>query len=300
MKQTAELGAFLRSRRARLRPDDVGLAPDARARRVAGLRREELARLAGISTDYYIRLEQGRNGNVSEEILHALAEALRLDRTERAHMMNLAAAGTGARRRAPERPQRVRPGLHEVLDVLDHVPAFILGRRTDVLAANRLARTVLTDFEALPASRRNYARYLLLDPAARESCLDWERTAAETVAMLRLDAGRHPQDRQLTALIGELSVHSPQFPRWWSDHQVQERSHGIKRYRHPLVGDITFRYECLSPPDDPDQTLCIYTAGPEPSDRENLALLGSWTERDTTPTAGPSPATERGSTPRRP
>ncbi|MFB7286783.1 helix-turn-helix transcriptional regulator [Actinacidiphila glaucinigra] len=298
MKQTAELGEFLRSRRARLQPGDVGIAPDARARRVAGLRREELSRLAGISTEYYTRLEQGRAGNVSEEILHALAQALRLDQTERAHLMNLASAATGSpRRRSPERPQKVRPGLRHLLETLEHVPAFILGRRTDVLAVNALARTVLTDFDALPATQRNYARYLLLDPAAQERCLDWERTAAETVAMLRLDAGRHPYDRQLTALIGELSVRSPQFPRWWSDHQVRQRTHGHKRYHHPLVGDITFRYECLSPPDDPDQTLCVYTAGPEPSDRENLALLGSWTERDTAPEAGSSHSTTRGSVP---
>ncbi|AWW43549.1 XRE family transcriptional regulator [Streptomyces sp. AS58] len=296
MKQTAELGEFLRSRRARLQPGDLGIAPDARPRRVAGLRREELSRLAGISTEYYTRLEQGRAGNVSEEILHALAQALRLDRTECAHLMNLASAATGAtRRRSPERPQRVRPGLWHLLETLEHVPAFILGRRTDVLAANPLARTVLTDFDALPANQRNYARYLLLDPAAQERCLDWERTAAETVAMLRLDAGRHPHDRQLTTLIGELSVHSQQFPLWWSDHQVRQRTHGHKRYHHPLVGDITFRYECLSPPDDPDQTLCVYTAGPEPSDRENLALLGSWAERDSTSDVGTSHNTARDS-----
>lgn len=298
MKKTAELGEFLRSRRTRLQPADVGIAPDARARRVAGLRREELAQLAVISTEYYTRLEQGRAGNVSKEILHALAEALRLDRDERAHLMNLASTTTGTlRRRSPERPQRVRPGMQQLLETLHHVPAFILGRRTDVLAANALARTVLTDFDALPATQRNYARYLLLDPAAQDTCLDWERTAAETVAMLRLDAGRHPHDRKLTALIGELSVHSPQFPHWWSDHQVRERTHGTKRYHHPLVGDITFHYECLSPPDDPDQTLCVYTAGPEPSDRENLALLGSWTERASTPDVGTSRSAVRGSAP---
>jgi transcriptional regulator with XRE-family HTH domain len=299
MKQNAELGEFLRSRRARLQPGDAGIAPDGRARRVAGLRREELARLAGISTEYYTRLEQGRAGNVSEEILHALAEALRLDPTERTHLINLASTATGTpRRRVPERPQRVRAGLRQLLETLDHVPAFILGRRTDVLAANRLAHIVLTDFDALPATQRNYARFLLLDPVARERCLDWERTAAETVAMLRLDAGRHPHDRQLTALIGELSVHSPQFPAWWADHQVRERTHGIKRYHHPLVGDISFHYECLSPPDDPDQTLCVYTAGPEPADRDNLTLLANWSATASPPTK--SPTLQRHSLPERP
>ncbi|MFE6286605.1 helix-turn-helix domain-containing protein [Streptomyces sp. NPDC057877] len=282
-----ELADFLRTRRARVSPDDAGLPEDGRARRVPGLRRDEVARLAGVSTEYYTRIEQGRAHNPSPEVLDALARTLRLDPAEREYLMDLLARPTPVRR-APASPQRVRPGLRLMLQTLGHVPAFILGRRTDVLASNRLAREVITDFDALPVPRRNLARYYLLEPEARERVGDWERIAAETVAILRLEAGRSPHDRQLADLVGELTVKSPEFSVWWNDHRVLRRTHGAKHYRHPLVGELHFSYESFQAPGDADQTLCVYNVEPGSGTAEALRLLTSWTAPQTSgaPDAG--------------
>ncbi|MFC4120544.1 helix-turn-helix transcriptional regulator [Nonomuraea zeae] len=274
MDRSRELADFLRSRRARITPDRTGLPADGRARRVPGLRRDEVARLAGVSTEYYTRLEQGRAGNPSSEVTEALARALDLDPAEREHLIDLLVRPA---RRAPISPQRVRPGLHLMLQTLDSVPAFILGRRTDVLAANRLAREVLTDFDALPVPHRNLARYYLLDPAARSRTGDWERIAAETVAILRLEAGRYPHDRRLADLVGELTLRSPEFSSWWNDHRVLRRTHGTKLYHHPLVGELHFSYESLQPPGDTDQTLCVYNVEPGSPTARALQLLAGWT-----------------------
>ncbi|WP_326589901.1 helix-turn-helix transcriptional regulator [Streptomyces brevispora] len=275
MDRSSEISDFLRTRRARITPNEAGLPSDGRARRVPGLRREEAARLAGVSTEYYTRLEQGRASNPSPEVLAALADALRLDAAEREHLCDLLARPSAARRTATS-PQRVRPGLHLTLQAFDHRPAFILGRRTDVLASNHLARAVLTDFDALPATQRNLARYYLLDPQARERTGDWDRIAAETVAILRLEAGRYPHDRRLTDLVGELTVRSPEFSTWWNDHRVLRRTHGAKHYHHPLVGDLHFSYECLQPPGDADQTLCLYNAEPDSPTAQSLQILAGW------------------------
>ncbi|MFI1714643.1 helix-turn-helix transcriptional regulator [Streptomyces litmocidini] len=291
MDRTKEISGFLRSRRARITPEEVGLPSDGRVRRVPGLRRDEAARLAGVSTEYYTRLEQGRAGNPSTEVLEAIAGALRLDETEREHLTDLLRSGAGIRtaRRAPARAQRVRPGLHLMLETLDHVPAFILGRRTDVLASNRLARAVLTDFDALPATRRNLARYYLLDPRARERVGDWERIAAETVAILRLEAGRYPHDRQLADLVGELTLQCAEFTDWWNDHRVLRRTHGTKRYHHPLVGDLHFSYESFQVPGDAEQTLCVYNVEPGSETVRSLRVLDSWTAPEVTAPATPHP-----------
>ena len=280
--RSRELPDFLRTLRARTTPDQAGLPPDGRARRVPGLRRDEVARLAGVSTEYYTRLEQGRARNPSPEILNALAHTLQLDHSEREHLTDLLARPATARRTVAG-PQRVRPGLHLMLQTLDHVPAFILGRRTDVLASNRLAREVLTDFDALPAPRRNLARYYLLDPEARERVGDWERIAAETVAILRLEAGRHPHDRQLADLVGELTLRSPEFSTWWNDHRVLRRTHGSKHYHHPLVGDLYFSYESFQVPGDTDQALCVYNVEPGSDTSQGLQLLTSWTTSQQAP-----------------
>ncbi|AUG82145.1 XRE family transcriptional regulator [Kitasatospora sp. MMS16-BH015] len=280
MDRSSELADFLRSRRGRIRPEQAGLPSGGRARRVPGLRRDEVARLAGVSTEYYTRLEQGRSGRPSPEVVEALAGALRLDVVEREHLTDLLAR-PAATRQAVATPQRVRPGLHLMLSTLEHVPALVLGRRTDVLAANRLAREVLTDFEALPATRRNIARYYLLDPAARERVGDWPRIAAETVAILRLEAGRHPQDRRLAELIGELTLQCPEFTTWWNDHRVLRRTHGSKTYIHPEVGELHFSYESFLGPGDPDQTLCVYNVEQGSPTAESLRLLASWTAAST-------------------
>jgi transcriptional regulator with XRE-family HTH domain len=284
MDQNAELMEFLRSRRARLSPEDTGVATTATTRRVPGLRREELARLAGVSTDYYTRLEQGRHLNVSETVLDAVARALRLDATERAYLFEL--ARPKPRRAVRARPQRVRPGVHSMLRMLDdRSPAFVLGRRMDVLASNRLARALITDFDAVPHRERNLVRFMFLAETARELYREWETYAAEMVATLRMDAGRHPDDRLLNELVGELAIKSPEFRSWWADHNVRDKSHGVKLYHHPLVGDMTLAYETVIFPGDDDQMMCVYTVEPDSPSEAALQLLANWT--GTTGAAGP-------------
>jgi transcriptional regulator with XRE-family HTH domain len=275
MAAREDLREFLRSRRARVAPEDVGLDPGPGPRRVPGLRREELARLAGVSVDYYTRLEQGRDINVSTDVLQAIAEALRLAEDERNHLFDLARPTRARRRSAASPSQRVRPGMLVLLESLS-IPAFVVGRRSDVLASNRLARSLICDFEALPLAERNHARWVFLDPVARERYLDWRVVARETVASLRMDAGRHPDDPQLAALIGELTMRSPDFAEWWADHDVKVLSHGTKRYHHPIVGDLTISYEALPVPDAVDQTLFIYTAEPGSTSEQALQLLANW------------------------
>jgi transcriptional regulator with XRE-family HTH domain len=283
--QNVELKEFLRTRRARIRPEDVGIPFDSGSRRVPGLRREELARLAGVSVDYYVRLEQGRTLNPSEAVLDAVARALRLDDAERAHLFDLAKPAPARRRRAGHRPQRVSAAMHQLLDNLDAAanPAFILGRRMTMLAINKTARALICDFNALPARQRNKARFMFLDENARSLYVDWETVAAEIVAILRLDAGRHPDDPDLSALVGELSVKSEHFRRWWADHQVLVRTTGQKRYHHPIVGELTIDYQALTLPDDPEQTLFIYTTKPGTPSYEALQLLAHWTQETTNP-----------------
>lgn len=276
MDQRTEISDFLRSRRARLSPGEAGLPDDGRIRRVPGLRRDEVARLATMSVEYYTRLEQGRAGNPSPEVVEALADALRLDPSEREHLKDLFGRRTSTRR-GPIAAQRVRPGLLLTLQSLENVPAFIIGRRTDVLAANRLARAVLTDFEAQPAKERNLARFYLLDPAAKAITVGWEQIARDTVAMLRFDAGRHPDDRQLPELLADLEAGCPEFTGWWDDHHVLRRTNGVKHYVHPVVGEMEFHYEALESPGDPDQYLCIYNVEPGSKSAEALRLLDSWT-----------------------
>jgi transcriptional regulator with XRE-family HTH domain len=271
-----ELREFLRSRRARVRPDEVGLPAGGGQRRVPGLRREELALLAGVSVDYYTRLEQGRDVNVSGEVLDAVAAALRLDEVERAHLRQLARPARERRRRTPPPPQRVRAGVRQLLDGMS-TPAFVIGRRSDVLATNRLARALLIDFDALPPEERNHARWVLLDPEARERYADWEHVARDGVAALRVQAARHRDDPQLAALVGELTMRSPEFATWWAEHEVRVLSHGTKRYRHPVVGELTLSYEALPLIDDPDQVLYLYSVEPASPSAEALALLASWT-----------------------
>ncbi|MGO4447228.1 helix-turn-helix transcriptional regulator [Mycobacterium sp. 2YAF39] len=282
MDHNAELRDFLRTRRARLSVDDVEIGGTGRVRRVPGLRREEVAQLAGVSVDYYSRLEQGRHLNVSDEVLDAVARALQLDDTERTYLFRIAKTNPRrVRRRAPAPLQRVRPGIRRILEMLDDVaPAFVFGRRMDVLAANRLARALMTDFETLPPRERNLLRYTFLDESTRELFADWDEVARDNVATLRLDAGRHPDDPQLVELVGELSVKSPEFRRWWADHNVRERTHGTKRYHHPLVGDLTIEYEGVAVLGDPDQTLCIYTAAAGSPSESALKLLANWTGGD--------------------
>jgi transcriptional regulator with XRE-family HTH domain len=274
MPPKRDVAEFLQSRRARLQPDEVGVPSTGEGRRVPGLRRSELAQLAGVSVEYYTRLEQGRAGNVSAMVLDAIASALRLDDTERAHLADLVRPVPTTRpRRSPK--QRVRPGVHAVLDSVTG-PAFVLGRRMDVLAANRMARLLLADFEAMEPARRNMARWIFLEPEVRELYVDWDTVAKETVAILRFDAGRHPDDPQLSDLVGELSMKAPEFAGWWAEHDVEDRTFGSKRYRHPTVGELRIDYEAMRLPDDNDQLLLIYTTERGSRSEQALQLLGSW------------------------
>ncbi|QWF82153.1 helix-turn-helix domain-containing protein [Amycolatopsis sp. CA-230715] len=273
MGDQAELGAFLKSRRAALDPGDLGLPTGLNQRRVAGLRREELAQLAGISVDYYTRLEQGRARNVSSAVLDALSRALGLSTDEDTYLRNLA---TPRKRSAPAvKPQRVRPELAAMLDSLA-VPAFVAGRCLDVLAWNRLCGALTFDFANLSPRERNIPRLFFLTELGRQTHPDFDAVTKEIVANLRADAGRTPDDPQLAQLIGELSMRSETFRKLWARHFVKEKAHGVKRMINPIVGELSLHYETLRLPDDPTQALVIYTA-PRGSESERaLNLLASW------------------------
>jgi transcriptional regulator with XRE-family HTH domain len=267
------LGEFLRSRRARLRPEDVGLQPLPTRRRVPGLRREELAQLAGVSVDYYVRLEQGRGRHVSDAVLDAVANALRLADDERAHLRDLARPRRATPR--PAGPQRVRPQLRQLLDAMTGVPAFVVGRRTDVLAWNPLGAALIADFPALPARERNFARLILLDERAGAVFRDRRRKARDVVAFLHVDAGRHPHDPLLADLVGELSLRSELFRQLWAEHPVADKSHASYAVDHPLAGAMRLAQEVFRAPGDPDQTLVTYSAGPGSPSAAALRLLSS-------------------------
>lgn len=274
MDRRSELTEFLRSRRARLQPDVVGVLTYGAKRRVRGLRREEVAQLAGVSVDYYVRLEQGRTNNVSTAILDAVARALRLDDQERAHLSRLARPGRRPRR--PATPQRVRPSLRHLLDAMTDAAAFVVGRRTDVLAWNRLGAALIADFDALPARDRNFARLMFRDEQAQALFADWPAKARDLVSFLRIDAGRHPDDRALAELVGELSVHSEAFRDLWAQHPVRDKGHSAVGLMHPVVGALDLSYEALRLPDDPDQILITYSAARASEAVFALRLLASW------------------------
>lgn len=237
--------------------------------------------LAGVSVDYYTRLEQGRSKSASTQVLDAIAEALQLDDAERAHLHTIARPSP-ARRRRGRTPQQLHPATRALLDTLDAAsqPAFVLGRRLDIVGQNRLAALLTADFQAMPTLERNQARFVFLDPHARELYTDWDEVAADTVAMLRMDAGDHPDDPELGQLVGDLSIRSPEFGRLWARHRVHQRSTGTKRYHHPLVGDLTVTYQALSPGDDPDQTLMVYDTEPGSASAHALQILAAGIPED--------------------
>ncbi|WP_330288158.1 helix-turn-helix transcriptional regulator [Streptomyces sp. NBC_00576] len=275
LDRRAELSEFLRTRRARLKPEDVGLPDFGRHRRVPGLRREELAQLAGVSVAYYTRLEQGNGRNVSAEVLDAIARALRLTGAEHAHLTHLAKPKQH-KKKPSVRTQVVRGTLRQLLDTLDGVPAYIAGRRTDILAWNAMTASLFGDWAELPPQDRNWARLVFLRPEYHDLFLDWEQKAIDIVCHLRMDAGCYPEDPRLSALVGELSVKSEEFRRLWATHDVKEKSHGVKRFQHPLVGELTLNFESFRLPDDSDQILIVYSAEPGSPSAEGLRLLASW------------------------
>ncbi|MEU3305141.1 helix-turn-helix transcriptional regulator [Streptomyces sp. NPDC006678] len=272
-----ELADFLKRARAQCDPARAGLPPDGRVRRVPGLRREEVARLAGVSADYYARLEQGRRITPSPAVVEAIGHALGLDAASQAHLNDLIGTTTAPARRRTPSVQRLRPGLHQLLECLDGSPALILGRRTDVLGANRMAKALFTDFDAMPPGERNYARWLFLDQDARALFIDWEIQARAAVENLRLDAGRDSGDQATQELIAELRERSDDFDHWWQQHRVHQRTHGSKRLLHPLVGQLTVEYETLTLPGDSETALFLYTTEAASASRQALDLLASWT-----------------------
>ncbi|ELS55951.1 helix-turn-helix transcriptional regulator [Streptomyces viridochromogenes] len=275
LDRRAELSEFLRTRRARLKPEDVGLPDFGRHRRVPGLRREELAQLAGVSVAYYTRLEQGNGRNVSGEVLDAIARALRLSDAEHAHLTHLAKPKQHKKKPAA-RSQQVRPALRQLLDSIDGVPAYISGRRSDILAWNRMAAAVFGDWSELPAQERNWARLVFLKPEYRDLFVEWDQKASDMVSYLRMDAGCHPDDPRLSALVGELSVKSEEFRRLWAAHDVKEKSYGVKHIRHPLVGELALNFESFRLSDGTEQALITYHAEPGSPSAEALRLLASW------------------------
>ncbi|MFB6583439.1 helix-turn-helix transcriptional regulator [Streptomyces sp. NPDC056402] len=291
MSTAINMGEFLRTRRALLHPEDVALPDFGGRRRVAGLRREEIAQLAGVSVDYYTRMEQGRVPNPSGAVLDALARALRLDGDATRHLHRLARSQSSARN-VPQRqaqPQRVRPMLQRLLDDLVDIPAMVMGRRMDVLAWNTAAVALFGDYAALDPAERNIARITFLDETSRELYADWPSCARGNVAYLHLDAGRHPEDPQLASLIGELSMKSADFRRWWAEHPVQDKTSGTKRFHHPVVGDLELAYETLRAADDPDQALITYAAEPGSPSHDALRMLLAWA----TEAPSPMPADDR-------
>jgi transcriptional regulator with XRE-family HTH domain len=251
-----ELSDFLKSRRARLSPADVGLPASVSGRRVAGLRREELAMLAGVSPDYYARLEQGRATNVSEQVLDAVAAALRLDDLERRHLAALVKPGHAA----VDTPPRVRPALRSMIAALDPNPAVLHGPRLEVLAINRAARVLIHDFDALPVAERNMVRWMFTDATARRVYPDWAEIAAQLVAILRVNDVQQGGDARLAELAADLSSRSAAFAKLWADQKLFQHTHGPKRFHHDAVGTFTLNYESLRLPADPGLSLILYSA----------------------------------------
>jgi transcriptional regulator with XRE-family HTH domain len=272
-----EMRDFLVSRRAKITPDQAGLPFYGGHRRVAGLRREEVALLAGVSIDYYTRLERGRAAGVSDSVLEGIARALQLDEAERAHLFDLARAADTSAPRAPRRPsaQQVRPSVRRILDTMG-APAYVRNARLDILAANRLGAALLAPVLASPAQPANNARFMFLDPGAPGFYVDWERQAQDVVAMLRTEAGRSPHDKALSNLIGELSTRSENFRTWWAAHNVRFHRAGVKRFHHPVVGDLTLTFEGLEMAAETGLRLNAYSAEPGTPSEDALKLLESW------------------------
>ncbi|MFF4510455.1 helix-turn-helix domain-containing protein [Streptomyces mirabilis] len=272
--QRKELGQFLKARRAELSPRTVGLPETDRQRRVAGLRRDEVAVLAAISTNYYTRLEQGRSAP-SACVLSELVRVLHLSDDQRDLLFELAGTEVGgARRRAP---QKAHPRLRTVLNELSVAPAMILGRYLDILAWNPMAAALFdTDFAKVPKSQRNYVRQLFAVPAMRTLYADWEGSARNTVAALRQQAASCPDDRRLAALVGELSVKDDQFRQWWGGRHVAPRGGGNKVFNHPVAGELTLAWDALTREADADQQLIVWSAERDSRTYEGLRLLSSW------------------------
>jgi transcriptional regulator with XRE-family HTH domain len=277
MDSSNEMREFLVSRRARLTPEQAGLPNFGGRRRVAGLRREEVALIAGISVEYYTRLERGNATGMSDSVLEGVSRALQLDEAEHAHLHNLArAAGTTSKPAAPGRAHAVTPGLQQFLDAMKDVPAIIQNGRLDVVATNRLGAALYSELYIDPHRPVNFGRFVFLDPRAHTFYRDWDDAAVQTVAILRGAAGRTPHDRQLSNLVGELATRSDAFRTLWASHVVREHRTGDKKIHHPIVGDLDLTFEGLEPATGKGLLLTAYTAKPGTPTHDSLQMLATW------------------------
>ena len=276
MDAANELSEFLTGRRAKVTPEQVGLRSYGR-RQVPGLRREEVASLAGVSVEYYKRLERGNASGASDSVLDALADALQLDDAERAHLFDLARAASPvpARRTRRASPQKVRPVVQRIVDSIGS-PATVSNMRADYLTANALRRALYAPLFESREQPPNSARFTFLDPAAQQFFTDWEKAAKDLVAALRSEAGRNPHDRALTDLVGELSMRSEPFRKWWAAHDVRYHQTGRKRLHHPIVGDLELEYEVMEVAAESGLRLAVFSAEPGTHSAEALDLLASW------------------------
>ncbi|MET0954581.1 MAG: helix-turn-helix transcriptional regulator [Cryobacterium sp.] len=285
----AEIREFLSSRRARITPEQAGLPVYGGNRRVAGLRREEVAMLSGVSVDYYVRLERGNLAGASDSVLDALARTLLLDEAEREYLFNLArAAGP-----APKRPQRpassVRPAVLQVLEAVSDAPAWVRNGRHDILAANKMGRALYSPVFDDPRRPVNTTRFTYLNPAAREFWRDYDQIANDAAAMLRLEAGRNPHDSGLIKLVGELSTQSELFRERWASRDVVHHRSGVKRIHHPVVGDLDLNFESMELPSEPGLVMNVYTAAAGSPTADALKVLASWAATQETATAEHEP-----------
>jgi transcriptional regulator with XRE-family HTH domain len=291
---SAEIRDFLSTRRARITPEQAGLPAYGGNRRVKGLRREEVAMLAGVSVDYYVRMERGSLAGASESVLNSLADALRLDEAERAHLFALAReSGARGNQRKRTAPTSVRPSVQQMLDAMTDAPAWVRNGRHDIVAMNSLARALYSPVLAAPRRPANTTRFVYLEPeAAQEFFVDYERIANDAAAMLRLEAGRNPHDKALIELVGELSTRSELFRRRWAQHDVKFHRSGQKRLRHPVVGQLDLDFEGLELASSPGLYLNVYTAAAGTPTADALKLLASWAaSQDHLPSeAVPTPA----------
>lgn len=282
MDAAGDIREFLTSRRARITPDEAGLPAFGTNRRVKGLRREEVAMLAGISVEYYTRFERGNASGASEEVIEGVARALQLDEAERTHLFDLVRTANASSRTTLRRPaqERVRPVIQRILDSIS-APAYVRNGRLDLLAANPLGRALYAPVFESPSGLPNMARFTFLDASATDFFPDWEKIASDAVAILRAEAGRDPYDKTLSNLVGELSTRSDEFRVRWAAHDVKFHRTGTKVLHHPVVGDLSLDYEAMELPGDSGQRILIYSAEPQSPAQQALDLLASW---DTAPT----------------
>jgi transcriptional regulator with XRE-family HTH domain len=280
-----DVGEFLATRRAKISPREAGLATSGR-RRVPGLRREEVAMLAGVSTDYYAKLERGNLAGVSDSVIEAIAGALRLDEAEHAHLLDLAAAAnaTPHARKAATPARTVRPGVQRILDGMPGLPAFVRNARLDILAINQLGAALYAPVFDDPQRPVNLARFNFLDTRARDFYPNWDDAANTSVALLRTEAGRNPYDRGLTDLVGELVTRSETFRNRWAAHNVRLHRSGTKHFRHPIVGELDLAFEAMDLSADTGLTLTVYSAEPDSPSADGLSLLASWAATQGLPT----------------